>query len=207
MKTDNLTLSLVELPRARGSVLEKSLTWVAPADLGTSSMAVPEGDELTLDVRLTSVDDGVLVQLDTEATLRGECVRCLDSVVEHHDICVSEVYFEPSAVERFIAEDEEGELSADDYSLIGEKDTIDLETLVRDSVVTLVEPLPLCSADCPGLCPDCGEKWLDLPEDHAHEVIDPRLAGLAALLDSGLLAHGGDSSDAGSGNAGTQTEG
>lgn len=186
--TDHLTLSLVELPRALGSTLSRSLHWVAPDDLGTSSMAVTPGEELDIDVQLTSMDDGVLVQLDTETTLHGECVRCLDPVHRHHDLHVSEVYFEPEAVARFVAEDEEGETSVDDYFLIGERDTIDLETLLRDSIVTLVEPLPLCSPDCAGLCPDCGEKWDDLPEDHEHEVIDPRLAGLAALLAPGALS-------------------
>ena len=27
-----------------------------------------------------------------------------------------------------------------------------------------------------------GEKWADLPEDHEHFVVDPRLASLASLL-------------------------
>ena len=33
--------------------------------------------------------------------------------------------------------------------------------------------------DCPGLCVDCGLRLDDLPEDHTHESIDPRWAGLA----------------------------
>lgn len=190
--SDQLLLSLVELPRALGSVLERDLTWVVPDDLGTPSMAVTPGEELQIHATLTSVDDGVLVALDTQVDLHGQCVRCLDPVLRHHDLNISDVYFEQSAVERFVAEDEEGETTADDYFLIGDKDTVDLELLLRDSIVTLVEPLPLCFVDCAGLCPDCGEKWDELPEDHQHEVIDPRLAGLAALLDSGLLSSDGD---------------
>ncbi|MGH6912073.1 MAG: YceD family protein, partial [Geminicoccales bacterium] len=52
--------------------------------------------------------------------------------------------------------------------------------------LSLTEPMhPLCRPDCPGLCAECGEK-LD-HGDHAHggEEIDPRLAGLAALLRDG----------------------
>ena len=37
---------------------------------------------------------------------------------------------------------------------------------------------PLCSSDCPGLCPDCGMKWIELPEDHEHAPADIRWAGL-----------------------------
>lgn len=185
--TDNLKISLIELPRALGSTVERKLRWAAPEDLGTSSMSVTPGEELSVDLRLTSVADGVLVQVDTDTTLHGECVRCLDEVHHHHDLRLSEVYFDLSAAQRFVAEDEEGQTSIDDYFLIGENDTIDLETLLRDSIITLVDELPLCSPECQGLCQECGEKWVELPADHAHEVIDPRLAGLAALLDSGLL--------------------
>lgn len=194
--TDNLKLSLLELPRALGSTLERKLTWTAPEDLGTSSMSVTPGEELAVDVRLTSVADGVLVQVDTDTTLHGECVRCLDDVHAHHDLQISEVYFEADAAQRFVAEDEEGQTSIDDYFLIGDNDTIDLEILLRDSIITLVDELPLCSAECQGLCPDCGEKWDELPADHVHEVIDPRLAGLAALLDSGLLREDAQEEDA-----------
>ena len=54
---------------------------------------------------------------------------------------------------------------------------------MRDGIVTLMEDRPLCKPDCQGLCPGCGEKWEDLPDDHEHVVIDPRLAGLSGLLD------------------------
>jgi uncharacterized protein len=35
-----------------------------------------------------------------------------------------------------------------------------------------------------GLCPDCGEKWESLPEDHRHEVVDVRWSGLSSLLEN-----------------------
>src|ERR687885_168830 len=59
------------------------------------------------------------------------------------------------------------------------KDTIDLEPLVRDAVVLSLPLAPVCSDDCRGLCVDCGQRLADLPPDHAHEVVDPRWAGLA----------------------------
>ena len=77
--------------------------------------------------------------------------------------------------------DEEDE-DADDLFVIGERDTINIETQLRDAIVTLVDPRPLCSSDCAGLCDVCGEKWADLPADHDHFVVDPRLASLASLL-------------------------
>ena len=53
---------------------------------------------------------------------------------------------------------------------------------LRDAIVPLVDPRPLCAPECAGLCDVCGEKWADLPEDHDHFVVDPRLASLASLL-------------------------
>ncbi|WP_175954056.1 DUF177 domain-containing protein [Schaalia sp. Marseille-Q2122] len=197
--SDSLHLSLVELPRQLGSTLTRELTWVVPEDCGTSSMRVEPGTELPIDVTLTSVDDGVLVQLSTDIELLGECVRCLDPVRREHAIDTAEVFFEPEAAARFAAEAGEDE-EADDLLVIDRRNSIDIEPLLRDSIITLVDERPLCSEDCEGLCQDCGERWADLPEDHAHEVIDPRLAGLAALLDSGLLRDG-DSSDQTEGEA------
>ena len=129
---------------------------------------------------LTSVEDGVLVQVATSVDLVGECVRCLDEVREHHDVTSAEVYFEPGAPALTTSDDEDED--ADDLFVIGERDTIDIDTQLRDAIVTLVDPRPLCSSDCAGLCDVCGEKWVDLPADHEHVVIDPRLASLASLL-------------------------
>jgi len=58
---------------------------------------------------------------------------------------------------------------------------MDLEPPIRDAVVLDLPINPLCSEECLGLCPDCGQKWVDLPEDHQHEAIDARWAGLAGL--------------------------
>ena len=179
-----LSISLVDLPRHIGSMTHKDLVWAAPDDLGTSSMAVESGTSIELSVDLTSVDSGVLVSARTAVDLRGECVRCLIDVTAHHDVDASEVYFEApdprhKAGRTGEADSDEGE---DDMLFIGAHDTIDLEPLLRDSIVTLVDDRPLCRPDCPGLCPTCGERLSDLPADHHHDVMDPRFAGLAGLL-------------------------
>ena len=179
--TDNsLTLSLARLPRALGSTLHQDLVWVTPDDLGTPSMSAVPGVPLDVSADFTSVEDGVLVQLATSVDLVGECVRCLDEVRGHHDVSSAEVYFEPGAPALTPTDDEDEEV--EDLFVIGERDTIDIDTQLRDAIVTLVDPRPLCSSDCAGLCDVCGEKWVDLPADHEHVVIDPRLASLASLL-------------------------
>lgn len=187
--TDALVLPLHSLPRQLGSRLEVHREWTVPEDFGTSSMSVRPGTVLDLPIELTSVEDGVLARVRVDVDLEGECVRCLDLVVHHHEVEASDVWFEPgSRTVTMMLESGEGDEDApspEDVPMISPRDTIDVEPLLRDAVLTLVEDRPLCRPDCRGLCPGCGEKWEDLPEDHAHEVIDPRLAGLAAFFDQG----------------------
>ena len=166
MSDKALTLSLARLPRALGSTLRENIVWVAPDDLGTPSMSVTPGTPIELLVDLTSVEDGVLVQVATSVDLVGECVRCLEEVREHHDVSSAEVYFESGAP----------------ALTVSEVDDVEAETQLRDAIVTLVDLRPLCSPDCAGLCDVCGEKWAGLPADHEHVAIDPRLASLASLL-------------------------
>ena len=52
-------------------------------------------------------------------------------------------------------------------------DLIDLEPVVRDAVVLALPVNPLCREDCPGLCPECGVPWDDLPADHSHDAGRP----------------------------------
>ena len=59
-----------------------------------------------------------------------------------------------------------------------EGELIDLDGPIRDAIILNLPINPLCSADCPGLCPDCGMKWIELPEDHEHAPADIRWAGL-----------------------------
>ena len=56
-----------------------------------------------------------------------------------------------------------------------------LEVPVLDAIILSLPVNPLCDEECLGLCPDCGEKWESLPEDHAHDVVDARWAGLSDL--------------------------
>ena len=59
-------------------------------------------------------------------------------------------------------------------------DLIDLEPALRDAVVLALPTNPLCREDCPGLCPECGVHWDDLPADHSHQQVDPRWAAPVA---------------------------
>ncbi|MCD4556884.1 YceD family protein [Schaalia sp. lx-100] len=185
MTEQSLEISLVDLPRHIGARKETILQWNVPDDLGTPVMSVPTGTVLTIEAEITSVDNGVLLRAYTDVILHGECVRCLDPVEREHRVEIAEMFFEhlpPDASDK--------ETDENYVYLIGSHDTLGIEPLLRDAIVTLVEDRPLCSPDCLGLCSDCGEKWENLPPDHEHAVIDSRFAALAELL------HGNESADA-----------
>ena len=150
----------------------------APADLGTVVIGFPEGTELELEVRLEAVMEGVLVSGTVNGRAVGECARCLDEVLEDVEVSITELFAYP---ERAEAAREEGAEDEDVHVLEG--DLIDLEPVLRDSVVPALPFTPLCSPDCPGLCSECGARLADDP-DHKHENFDPRWGALQALAET-----------------------
>lgn len=145
----------------------------APADLGVALIGVPEGADLGLDLKMESVSEGVYVSGIITAPVRGECGRCLVEIDKTIAVRVQELFaYENSTTEETTEEDEVGRVQGD---------LIDLEPTLRDAVVLALPVNPLCRHDCPGLCPECGVRWDELPEGHSHEQIDPRWAALSKL--------------------------
>ncbi len=182
-------VSLQSLPRQEGSVMtwEKELS--APADMGVELIGVPEGSPMAIALELQSVSEGVFVQGNVGVTLEGQCSRCLRDLALDEDETVGELVFYPERKAAFVAD---GDEEAEEFPEIVD-DHIDLEPILRDAVVIGLPFRPLCRPDCPGLCSDCGEPWDNLPDDHAHEKLDPRFDALAALQDQ--LAGGLDEGD------------
>ena len=158
-----------ELGRRPGA--SRTVQWVvaAPAEIGTDVLGIPEGADLRLDLRLEAVMEGVLASGTVEAQLHGECVRCLDRIERQLEIPFQELYVYPNSE---ATEDEAARL---------EGDLLDLEPVVRDAVVLALPYQPVCAPDCPGLCPQCGQRLADEPEHRHEERIDPRWAALAEL--------------------------
>jgi uncharacterized protein len=143
----------------------------APADLGVELIGVPEGADLRLHLRLESVSEGVLVTGSVTAPVEGECGRCLRPIRDTVDVTIQELYaYARSTTDETTEEDEVGRLQGD---------LIDLEPALRDAVVLALPTNPLCREDCPGLCPECGALWEELPADHSHQQGDPRWAALS----------------------------
>jgi uncharacterized protein len=168
-----LVLDTRDLPRRPGSMRTVQRVVPAPADLGLELIRVPEGADLSLDVRLESVSEGVLVSGSVSGPVEGECGRCLRPISDTLEVTVQELFaYAHSTTDETTEEDEVGRLQGD---------LIDLAPSLRDAVVLALPNHPLCRSDCPGLCPECGAHWDDLPADHNHDQIDPRWAALHRL--------------------------
>jgi uncharacterized protein len=63
--------------------------------------------------------------------------------------------------------------------------SIDLTPIIRDYAVLDIPISQVCKPDCKGLCPVCGANLNEGDCGHRQESIDPRLAGLKALLEDG----------------------
>lgn len=194
-------LNIHELPRRAGEMREYALDIDAPFRMGIPLIAVPEGDLIELDARCESVTEGVLVTADIFAIAIGECIRCLDPVELEIERKIQELYrYQPTddkgkRVSKGASkgdkgkvvkgnkrkeEEIEGDLEEVDILYV-EGDQANLEIPILDAIILSLPVNPLCDEECLGLCPDCGEKWENLPEEHDHGVSDIRWAGLSGL--------------------------
>jgi uncharacterized protein len=130
-------------------------------------------------MRLTRTNRGLLVDARLHTTLAGECARCLRPVVTPVDARIDEEVLptidlgsgQPVPLEE--GGDPEAPRLTDHHEL-------ELRPLVAQAV-SLQEPIaPLCEPDCPGLCPECGER-MEPGHGHGEGPIDPRMAALLAF--------------------------
>jgi len=142
--------------------------------LGTLSVVVPDGAEVEAEVTLSSYPGGITATGTVTAPWTGECRRCGGEVTGEVTAAVRERYV-PSEVDGTAVDPE-----ADVYLLTD--NLLDLEPLARDAVLLELPLAPLCSADCRGLCPQCGTNR-NLRSCTCEEPVDPRWAALAELRD------------------------
>ncbi|MDP7702937.1 MULTISPECIES: DUF177 domain-containing protein [unclassified Mycobacterium] len=168
-----LTIDVARLGRRPGSMMEIHDTVESPVRIGVELIAIEAGAPLDLDLRVESVSEGVLVTGTVEAPTAGECSRCLSPIQGRVQVGLTELFAYPdSATEATTEADEVGHVV---------DQTIDLEQPIIDAVGLELPFSPVCSPDCPGLCPQCGVSLAAEP-GHRHEQIDPRWAKLAAML-------------------------
>jgi uncharacterized protein len=151
-----------------------------------------EPEEIVLDeehARLTKPPEvsGSARRVGNEVRLRGkisasaevDCDRCLKSVG---------VPIETEFDVRYVtAQDYESgnaaALQEEDLGLsVFDGETIDIDELVREQVLLALPARALCKEECKGLCPVCGTDRNTDPCTCESREVDPRWAGLKAVI-------------------------
>lgn len=170
-----LLVSVAELLRHPG--VRKPLQRATVLDgLAVTTAAVPEGEEVEVDLVLEATGGGVVADGLVRAPWVGDCRRCLEPVRDVLEAEVREVF------ERHPTEGETYPLA---------EGHIDLEPLVRDAVLLALPLAPLCGPDCAGPAPErvpvsaedgaAGPDGADGARDDAAAPRDPRWAALDEL--------------------------
>ncbi|WP_197505512.1 MULTISPECIES: DUF177 domain-containing protein [unclassified Mycobacterium] len=176
-----MTIDIARLGRRPGAMVTLRKTVPTPSRIGLDMIAIEAGAPLELDLQVQSVSEGVLVTGTVDAPTVGECSRCLTPVKGHVQVRLTELFAYPdSTTEATTEEDEVGHIV---------DDIIDLEQSIVDAVGLELPFSPVCTPDCPGLCPECGVALAAEP-DHHHDRIDPRWAKLAGMYPEADAARG-----------------
>jgi uncharacterized protein len=174
--TSPLTVNIARLRRHAGAAFSLQDTVITPSRIGLELIAIERGAPLDLDLRVESVTEGVLVTGTVAGPTTGECARCLATIAGRVEVTLTELFAYPdSATDATTDEDEVGRVV---------DDTVDLEQSIIDAVGLELPFSPLCRADCPGLCPECGVPLATAEAGHHHDQIDPRWAKLTGMLRS-----------------------
>jgi uncharacterized protein len=172
-QTSPMTFDITRLGRRPGSMVTLRNTVPSPLRIGLDMIAIEAGAPLELDLRIESVSEGVLVTGTLAAPTVGECARCLSALGGRVQVGLTELFAYPdSATEATTEEDEVGHIV---------DETINIEQSIIDAVGLELPFAPVCSPDCPGLCPECGVTLAAEP-GHQHDRIDPRWAKLADMV-------------------------
>lgn len=136
---------------------------VVPAAASRPALAVDA------DLVIEAIPDGLAVRGSLTGQAEVPCSRCLEATSVAVDVEVREAFLTP------------GEETDEDEAYPIDGGEIDLEPLIRETVVLGMPAYPRCAEDCPGLCPTCGASRAN--DDCECEVSegDPRFAILAQL--------------------------
>lgn len=163
---------LADLP---GTVREYALNRVE-VDPGDGLVAA---EPVSGTLRLTHTNRGLIVDAKLQTALAGECARCLRPLVTPVAFRIDEEVRPTIDLASGLPVEPEEDADPEAPRLTDHHE-LELRPLVIEAI-SLQEPIaPLCEPDCPGLCPDCGER---IEADHPRhdEPIDPRLEALRAF--------------------------
>lgn len=114
-------------------------------------------EPLKIDIDLISLKDSILLKGRAEMKLILDCARCNQPFEEPITFSFEEVYKKEEDVLRFDESDKE--LGPEDlYFIIEADDTIDIEEVLRQNIITALPIKPICSINCKPVKLSIGEQ-------------------------------------------------
>ncbi|WP_425448952.1 YceD family protein [Dethiothermospora halolimnae] len=120
-------------------------------------------------------DDGLYLNANISVEYNKDCDRCLKTFSDKIETVLSGRLVDKSRSDESLEED--------DILVSFDGDEVDIEEHVLSTVLLSLPMKSVCSEDCKGLCPTCGNDLNEGQCDCDDHNIDPRLAKLKELLD------------------------
>ncbi|WP_424765825.1 YceD family protein [Paenibacillus sp. sgz302251] len=147
-------------------------------DLFKGRQDVYRAGSLHVTLQVTGHEGFIEVDGKLAIDLELVCSRCLGPVQDHIVIPFSEV-FKRAATN--VESDEYTEEEISDFVEVN-ADKLDLMPYVEEALQLSIPFAPLCSDDCKGLCPTCGQNLNEHKCSCQNEKIDVRFAALKDLF-------------------------
>ncbi|MGI6559109.1 MAG: YceD family protein [Limnochordia bacterium] len=180
-----MKVNIAPIMEQKGASLDFNLeTKCPPLELQQQEVTCIE--PLRLAFTLTNTGECILLQGRLETALQLTCDRCLQPTVVPVTVPLSEEFYRAKESElntkRATAGDSFNE-EDDDTDNWYTGDTIDLSSILKDSILLGLPMKVLCHPECAGICHICGKNRNEDQCQCAIDDIDPRLAGLRELLE------------------------
>ena len=161
-----------------GNQITRHEVWVPPAEIDLDLEEAQFVEEIRGDLQLSRRVEDVYVKGSFSASVEVECRCCLEPFAT---TVLGEIEVQFCPIDAATPSDPWQADTGERYYL---EDTIDLSEELRQSLILEIPNWPLCSEECKGLCPQCGENLnaTDCGCEIAEESSSP-FAALADLLD------------------------
>ena len=166
-RTDLFDLAPLHLRTGEARHLDLEVA-LDPFELGAERYEItPSPLPVRLDVSKMN-HGGLSLRLRLRAELHGPCMRCLEPASPEYEVDAREV-------------DQPGEGPELDSPYV-DGEVVDVQAWTRDALALVLPAQVLCTAECLGLCPECGVNLNTAEAGHAHEKApDPRWAKLREI--------------------------
>lgn len=153
-------------PLLNGEKREIILSFDIPLEYSDNGYDISEPIRVEGDIK--DMGGYILLQAKCTARYNTKCARCLKPLTGE-----CEISFERPVATKLATEDTEEE-----YLLVGENSSINIDEPVSEELLLSLPFRSLCSDDCKGLCPKCGCDKNTTECSCVTKEIDPRWAAL-----------------------------